>query len=260
MKISAIINTYNEENNLFECLKSIGWVDELIVVDMYSTDHTVEIAKQFTNNIYYHQFTGYVEKARNYAISKAKGEWIIILDADERLNNKDEVIIRKLILQKEIDGYWFPRKNYINQNFYLKYGYFYPDYQLRLFRNNKSVYYRGKIHEQPLIEIEKTQKNNSVEIIHNSTHSKYSSFLAFKNFIPYIKIESENLTKEKISIYNLIFKGLISFIRDFYRSFIRLKGYKDGYFGFRAALLYASYKWTIYSFAAVNKILNNRSK
>lgn len=253
MKLTCIVNTFNEEKNIYNCLSSIDWVDELVLVDMYSTDKTIEIAKKFTTNIYFHSYTGYVEKARNFAINKAKGKWVLILDADEELDKKAEIIIRKLILNKELDGYLFPRRNYVSGDYYLKYGYFYPDYQLRLFRNNRSIYYSGKIHQQAKI-INKTLIIKNIEIIHNNSHSKYSSFMAFKNFIPYIKIEGEDLLNQKLPVYNMLGKGLIIFFKHIYRSYIKLKGYKDGYFGFRAAILYAIYKASVYYYASVLSI------
>ena len=188
MRLTGIVNTYNEEENIYDCLNSISWIDEIVVVDMYSTDKTVDIAKKFTKRIFFQPYSGYVEPARNFSLSKANGQWILILDADERLSPESKKIISNLIIKENYDGYLFPRKNYINNNYYLKYGYFYPDYQLRLFRNNESIHYSGLIHEQPIINISKTKKINDVQIIHNYSHSKYSSFASYKLFIPYINI------------------------------------------------------------------------
>ncbi|KZX16013.1 putative glycosyl transferase [Methanobrevibacter cuticularis] len=83
MKISAIINTLNEEENIENLLKTIKWVDEIIIVDMYSEDRTVEIAKNYTDKIYFHKRLGFVEPARQFAFEKASNEWILVLDADE---------------------------------------------------------------------------------------------------------------------------------------------------------------------------------
>ena len=85
IKISAVVNTRNEEKNLDACLKSLNFVDEIVVVDMESEDKTKQIAKKYTNKVFNYDNVGYVEPARNFAINKAKGDWILIVDADERV-------------------------------------------------------------------------------------------------------------------------------------------------------------------------------
>ena len=84
MKISTVINTYNEEKNIGRCLESVkDFSGEIILVDMHSTDRTVEIAKKFKVKIFFHDYTRFVEPARNFALSKATGDWIFLIDADE---------------------------------------------------------------------------------------------------------------------------------------------------------------------------------
>src|SRR5687768_11740244 len=83
--ISVVITTFNSAQYIEDCLKSVDWVEEIVVVDDGSTDATLDIVKQFTSNIYHHKSVGYVEPTRNYALSKATKEWILLLDADERV-------------------------------------------------------------------------------------------------------------------------------------------------------------------------------
>ena len=83
-KISVIVITKNEENNISDCLKSVEWADEIIVVDSESTDKTIELAKAFTDKIFIRKWEGYVPQ-KKYALSLAKNEWILSLDADERV-------------------------------------------------------------------------------------------------------------------------------------------------------------------------------
>lgn len=256
IKISAIINTYNEERNILNCLNSVKWVNEIVVIDMGSTDDTINIAKKYTNKIIEIPYTGYVETARNHAISMVKYDWILILDADEYLSDKVEVKIRKLVEEKpKVKGFWIPRKNYINKNQYLRYGYFYPDYQLRLFKNNPNIKYSGVIHEQIKIPENETLKINDFEIYHNSSKSKYDSFFSFGRLINYIQIESTNLSKSKKTLLTLFIDLIPIPIRHFWRSFIKLQGYKDGYPGFRAALIYSVYQILVILFAIKKRIL-----
>jgi glycosyltransferase involved in cell wall biosynthesis len=83
-RISAVINTLNEEKDLPFALRSVqSWVDEIVVVDMYSDDRTVDIAREFGAKVFFHERTGFVEPTRPFAVAKATGDWILVLDADE---------------------------------------------------------------------------------------------------------------------------------------------------------------------------------
>ena len=83
MKISVVINTYNAEKYLERVLEAVKGFDEILICDMYSTDNTIPIAQKYNCTIIYHENTGYVEPARNYAIQSAKYPWVLVIDADE---------------------------------------------------------------------------------------------------------------------------------------------------------------------------------
>src|SRR5450759_4249900 len=84
VSISVVINTLNEEANIAYALRSVRtWVDEIVVVDMHSDDRTREVAETYGARVYLHDRVGYVEPARRFALAKATGDWILILDADE---------------------------------------------------------------------------------------------------------------------------------------------------------------------------------
>ncbi len=251
--ISLVILTFNERDNIDKCLSDISWVDEIVVVDSGSTDGTRERVKEYTDKVYIRKFDGDFAKQREFAISKAKGEWILVLDADETLSKGAEKIIRQLIKSGKSDSYWFPRRNYINEKTYLQHGYFYPDWQLRLFRKKNLIRYKRVVHEYPAIR-GSIRKIKEIEIYHNSSRSKYDSFLSFRRFIPYIKAEGKNLAITNESSIRLVTLGIRDIIRDFYWSFIRDKGYKDGYAGFRAALLYSWYRGMIPFYALFLRI------
>src|SRR5687767_6118218 len=85
-KVSVIINTLNEEANLPGCLDSVRWADEVVLVDMHSEDRTLTIAEEFGCRVFLHERTGYVEPARNFAIAQAQHDWLLVLDADERVS------------------------------------------------------------------------------------------------------------------------------------------------------------------------------
>lgn len=253
-KIGVAIITFNEENNLVSCLDSIKWVDEIVIVDSYSKDDTVTIAKKYTKNIYYRKFEKDFSSQRNFALDKMFSDWIIVLDADESLPNNSENIIRKLICRKEIDGCWITRINYVNQTTFLKQGIFFPDSQLRLFRNSPSIRFIGKIHEKPTIDMDRTKVVDNLRIIHNHTHTKYDKLTSFFRLMPYIEIEANELANSNISRTCLLFEGFISLPKWIKRSFITLKGYDDGLNGFRAAFIYGLYRTVTYYYAFFMRI------
>lgn len=253
VKITLLVFTLNEEKNIEKLLKSVKWVNNIIVIDSGSKDKTTLISRKYTDKIFIVKSKGYVESIRNVGISKVKTDWILILDADEELTSNSKKTINRLILNKKIDGYWFPRRNYLNQKEYLKFGYFYPDWQLRFFRNFKGYWYSGKIHEPIKIPSSKTRYIKEIEIYHNPSRSKYNSFLSFFRLLKYIKIEARIKVLEIKSIIILFKNIFLEGSRHFYRSFIRKKGYKDGYSGFRAAIIFSLYQSFINLFAICYK-------
>ena len=106
MIISAIIITYNEEKNIRDCLESLKWVDEIIVVDAESQDKTAKIAEELGARVYSEEWQGY-GKQKNYALSKAVGDWILSLDADERITPELAQEIQGILAHPSFSGYPF---------------------------------------------------------------------------------------------------------------------------------------------------------
>jgi glycosyltransferase involved in cell wall biosynthesis len=142
-KLSAIIITKNEEQNIKDCLEGVKWADEIIVVDDESEDRTVEICREYSNvKVYEKKMEGFGPQ-KNYALSKATGEWVLSIDADERVTPqlKDEILQK--IDQAGFDGYYFRRNN-------LVFGKWLMDYKpraLRLFRKDKGEFTSKKVDE-----------------------------------------------------------------------------------------------------------------
>lgn len=112
MKISVIINTLNEEDKIETCLETVKWADEIILVDMYSDDNTVELAKKYTDKIYFFERCGYVEPARQFALEKTSNEWVFLVDADEviPLSLKNRLI--EIAANDKADVVFIRRNNY----------------------------------------------------------------------------------------------------------------------------------------------------
>jgi len=112
MNISVLINTFNEEKNIENCLKAVEWADEIVVVDMYSDDKTVEIASRYTDKIFYFKRMGYADPARQFALEKATYDWILVVDADELVPLKLKNILSEIAGKDLADVVYIPRSNY----------------------------------------------------------------------------------------------------------------------------------------------------
>lgn len=141
-EISICIICFNEEARIEDCLKSATWADEIIVVDSLSTDRTVEVCKKYTKLVISNPWPGYVAQ-KNFVLEKANCQWVLSLDADERVSDqlREEILaLRKVGLGKDgCDGYYMPRKTfYLNR--WMTHSGWYPDYKLRLFNKEKGTW------------------------------------------------------------------------------------------------------------------------
>jgi len=150
-RISACIICHNEEQNIKRCLESLKWVHDIIVVDSMSTDRTVEIAKGYTDRIFQRAWPGYAAQ-KDFALSKAKNDWVLSLDADEAVSKAlcDE-ISSEIAGSEALDGYRVPRRSFY-QGRWINHSGYYPDRQLRLFRREKGRWVGGRVHERMAVE------------------------------------------------------------------------------------------------------------
>jgi len=241
-QISVVINTCNEEKNIARCLQSVkDFADEIVVVDMHSTDKTVELAKKHNAKVFQHEYTRFVEPARNFALEKASGDWILLLDADEEL---PEILAKKLkeIAEKdEVDYVEIPRKNIIFSK-WIEHSRWWPDYLIRFFRRGK-VRFSDKIHVPPKtegrgIKLEATEENALV-------HYNFQSIAQFiERLNRYTDIQSEELLKQnyKFKPEDVIFKSSGEFLSRFFKG----EGYKDGLHGLVLSLLQAFSEFVVY--------------
>jgi len=148
MSIAVVVITKNEEKNIAACLTSVAWVDERIVVDAESGDRTVEIAKSLATQVHVRPWPGYGPQ-KNFGMERAQSEWILIVDADERITPalRDEIqSVLKAGLPADVSGFEIPRKNYFYGR-WIRGGGIYPDHQLRLFRKSSGRYDDTRMHE-----------------------------------------------------------------------------------------------------------------
>lgn len=255
MKLSALLLVKNEQEMLDDCLKSLDFADEIVVLDQNSHDKTVEIAAKYTKRIYQTSETNFA-KNREYLLSLAKGDWIMYLDADERLTMETIEKIRKIIAtDQDVSAFYserkttafmpgvkriasedqdttafrpcvvyFPRKNYILGK-WLRHGGWWPDFTPRLFRKNKLLGWEGAVHESPKIEGQALYLSSP--IIHLSARSISQMFAKSINWA---EVEANlYLTKggTKVSEARIIKTMIVEFLR----RYIFKLGILDGYVG-----------------------------
>jgi len=150
MGISAIIIAKNEEKKIGDCLKSVSWADETIIVDSGSVDKTIPIAKMHATKVI-RQLSGGFSERRNRGLKEARGEWIFYIDADERATRELRDEIHKLITNTNYSAYAIPRRNIILGR-EMKHGGWWPDYVKRLFLKSKFKGWTGELHEEPNFE------------------------------------------------------------------------------------------------------------
>lgn len=234
-KISVIVNTWNEQQNIKRCLESVkDLASEIIVVDMYSTDKTVKIAKKFGAKIFFHKFTSYVEPARNFALRQAQGDWILILDADEEISSDLAKILQELMTHQEINFYRLPRKNIIFGK-WIKHSRWWPDYVIRFFKKG-SIRWSEKIHSVPLTRGE--GKDLEAKEINAIAHYNYNSINQYlERLNRYTEIQAKELIDNQ---YKFLWSDLLKKPFDeFLSRFFAGEGYKDGLHGLVLSLLQA---------------------
>ncbi len=145
--LSVVIIAKNEQDKIETCLQSVKWADEIIVFDNSSTDKTIEIAKKYTDNVYSEKFEDFSE-LRNKALAKTKGEWVLYVDADERVLESLKEEILESIRSSKYSAYAVSRRNIIFGE-EEKYGPFWPDWVIRLIKKSEFLQWEGKVHEQP---------------------------------------------------------------------------------------------------------------
>ena len=238
-KISVVVITKNEEANILDCLKSVQWADELIVVDDRSQDRTVEIARQFTGKVFIRRMEN-EGRHRNWAYQQALGEWVLSLDADERVSPELAEEIR-MVLEKEEEytGYAIPIRTYIGKR-WIRYGGWYPAGKLRLFKKGEFRYEESEVH--PRIFLEGKSRLLNSDIIHYG-YRNLEHFFSSLNAQTTREAEKWFRERRKITFFTLCRKMIDRFLR----RFLFKKGYKDGFMGIVIASADSLYQFFSYA-------------
>jgi len=226
--ISAIVLTRNEEKNVGGCLKGLKWCDEIVVIDDYSEDGTGEIAKKLGAKVFKRHLNNDFAAQRNFGLEKAEGNWVLFVDADERVSPELAEEIKKTIKKTDFDGFYLKRQDWFGGR-WLKHGETANVRLLRLARKGSGKWKR-KVHEVWEIKGKISELENP--FLHYP-HPTISDFLKQINF--HSTLHAEALRDEKVrpSLFQLIANPLGKFIQNY----IFKLGFLDGMPGFIVAMM-----------------------
>lgn len=241
MGLSVIIITQNEARNIRDCLQTVSWADEIIVIDAESTDGTRELCRDFTQRIFVQKWPGFAEQ-KQFALDHASQPWVLSIDADERVPAELAREIKSAIGSSPgHDGFRIPRlSTFLGKPIY--HGGWYPGYQVRLFRREKCRLSPSRVHEGFVVDGSiGTLKNNLLHFTHATLAeslarlNRYSSLEALDRF--------ERLHGKKINWWDLLAHP----VAEFFRKFVAKGGWRDGMHGFLMAAVSAMVKLSLYA-------------
>lgn len=237
-KISTIVLTKNSEGLMADCLASVGWSDEIVVIDDNSSDKTREMARKAGGKVF--TFSGNFSEKRNFGAKKASGDWLLYVDADERVTPLLHKEIEKTVEGAlEISAYAIPRRNIFLRH-EMKWGGWWPDYVLRLIKKDSLLGWEGELHEQPKIQgrvgklkeslthishrsltemVDKTNEWSAVEakLLYNSGHPKMTWWR-------FLSIGAREVWERGIKKLGFL-DGTVGVIEIIYQSFSRMITY-----------------------------------
>lgn len=221
--ISVIIITKNEEDRIEACLESVKWADEIIVADNGSSDKTLEIAKKYTDKIVHFEGNGFAA-LRNSAIKEAQGDWVLYVDADERVLKSLKEEVEELIKTSDKSAFAISRRNIIfGQE--EKYGPFWPDWVVRLFRRSHFETWIGEVHEYAKFKGDLGYtKNSFLHLTHRNLDHVILKSLSWSHIDARLRL---NANHPKISGWRI----LRILITEIFNQGIKRKGFFSGTIG-----------------------------
>jgi glycosyltransferase involved in cell wall biosynthesis len=238
--LSVIVITKNEERNIVECLESARWASEIVVVDGGSDDKTVELARGFTSKVYLKPWEGY-GASKNFALQQCTCDWVLWLDADERLTKELSSEVLAVVNQEPGDyaGYEVPRRAFFLGR-WIRHSGWYPGYVLRLFRRGTGEFTENKVHER--LDIHGKVGRLQSDLLHFTDPNLWHYFEKFNR---YTTLAAEELDGGGVhfGVAQLIVKPVWVFTR----MYVVKMGFLDGIQGFILSVVSACYVFTKYA-------------
>lgn len=243
--IGLIVITKNEEAYLARCLDSCKFVDEIFVVDSFSSDETINIAQKYTENVFQKTWTNWYEQ-RMFGIQKMTSDWVLIMDADEFLSLEAQKEVRRISCQEEFSSLSLPRRNFLLGGWVSHSGW-YPDYQSRLILR-KTMCGNGELVHTSFLSSGKAYQvpKDSEAYIHHNTCDSIHKYLEKINLST--SMDAKNLLNSphfKLTKLGIFTRAMGMFTQSYWHN----KGYKDGMRG----LIVAGFEF-IYSFVLMIKM------
>ena len=238
-KLSVTVITKNEAANIADALRSVAWADELIVVDAESTDETVALARQFTDRVVVRAWPGYIAQ-KNFAASLATNDWILSLDADERVTPPLADELRRLL-----DGapphaaYRMPRvTRYLGQ--WIRTTDWYPDDQLRLYDRRRAEWTGRYVHEA--VSVKGTIGRLSAEIEHVGFRDIADHLATIDRYTTFAARQMHEAGRKATWLHLAVYPRLA-----FFRNFVLKSGFRDGHLGLVLSKLNSYYVFLKYA-------------
>lgn len=245
LPVSVLVHTLNEEKNIRNCMETIKWADEIVMVDMYSDDKTVEIASKYTDKIFYHERMGYADPARQFGLEKASNNWILIVDADELVPLKLKKKLETIIDEDLADIVSVPHNNYFFGKL-MKFTGWGPlqDTHHRFFKKD-FVFISDKIHST----FTEREDARIYEITDDKEGFIHFNYVDVEHFLEklnrYTTIEAKALFEADKDIK---FKSVVKqMVNEFRKRYFKLNGRKEGYRGFSLSFLMSVYRLVTYT-------------
>ena len=230
-KLTAIIPTGNEQHNIVAAIKSVEFADEIMVVDSFSNDDTIKLATPLVETILQRKYENSASQ-KNWAIPQAKHEWILLLDADERVTmSLKEEVIKTINTNKKMSGFWIRRQNYFMGK-KVRFSGWKGDKVIRLFKRDECKYENKHVHAEIISEGEIGILKS--KLVHNTFISKSEYLNKLERYAKWQAKDYDKKTK-KINFYHTIIKPSFRFIKHY---IIQL-GILDGYVGLIISLYQA---------------------
>ena len=220
--ISAVVITKNEKKTISLCLGNLKFCSEIIVVDDYSTDKTVSIAKKFTRKVYKRKLNNDFSKQRNFGLSKTKNKWVLFIDSDEIVDKKLAREIKDAVKKEEFNGFYIKRTDYFLGK-KLQWGEFLNKKFIRLGKKNKGKWQRA-IHEHWDIKGKKGILDNSIS---HYSHTSLSQLVRKSDYYSTINASYLHANNESVTIFEVFLYPSIKFIHNY----ILKLGFLDGFYG-----------------------------
>lgn len=241
--VTAAVISLNEESNIRDCLACLSWADELLVIDAHSSDATAALAREAGARVILHAFDSYASQ-RNYAIEHAQSDWVLFVDADERVEPAlaqeiQQRVSSDLATQEQPAGYWVSRRNLILGH-WVRHGGWWPDHQMRLFLRGRARYSEG-VDPHEVVEVAGPTDYLSNTLLHYN-YTSLGQLVAKQR--SYAQREARTLARQGVQA--LPHRYLTQPVREFYRRYVQLAGYKDGFLGLLLALVMGWYRFVVY--------------